>query len=187
MKKNILKIAIFSLALIGLSLFVNNSDTKAATGTLQLALNAGTSTCYYGTSLTLSTGTVGFVGFDVTGSFLSNDTPNTNRRCVDLSGSASTWYMSISSADLKAGSNTINSGNVKLTFNTTQKLNGACAFTARSGTNTPLSGSVEMLTKAAGGGTCELVTSGVVLTVSVPNNQAAGTYTGTLTITTATF
>lgn len=188
MKKNILKIAVFSLALIGLSLFVNNSDTKAAVGELKLTLNAGTSVCYYGTSLDLSSHEVSYSGFDMTGNFLSNHpTDTTLRMCKDLTGygNPNGWDMTISASALSnASSNTIANQFIKVSFDATTKVNGGCSYTSRTATDRPLSGTVEILSKSgATSDLCELQTDNVMLKVSVPDNQPAGVYTGTLTLT----
>jgi hypothetical protein len=81
--KKMIKIGALSLALIASLLLLSGDKTNAATGSVSLKINTGTSTCTYGTSFYLGSGTASFSSFYITGSF-----PTQVFSCTDYEGAA---------------------------------------------------------------------------------------------------
>lgn len=184
MKKNLLKIAGLTLAMFATMLIINS--TKAATGTMNLQINGGNLSCTYtgvsGANVSMSAISASYSTQTTTGNINSGAII-----CTDLSGAVGTWKVTIQAGNLTdANSHTIAATGIKAQNNAyIPEVSGTCMhFTGNLSLTDIGTSSQTILGKNADtGAICVLKNSDLTLTVSVPANQAVGSYTGTLTFT----
>lgn len=175
-----LKIYLLSFVLVALwiTIFFNNS--KAANVDLSLTINAGTLTCSNTTWITLTALSTSYSIQSQTWSFTANW-----RTCTDNRWTARAWSQAMTVklvADLNAWAwNTISSGNVKMstTFATSA---GNLTWTSQLWTLTAISSTQDVYRKTTAN-TIGTFQASPTVVITVPANQAPGTYTGTITVT----
>jgi len=178
--KKFMKIGALSLALIA-SLFLLSNTTKAATvgGSASLDITATSGTCTYGTSLYVGTHPSQYAAFDITGSNFSSAF-----ECVDTEGLA-TWTMTMqATSSLSNGSQTIPAANVSMIASVNYVSNGTCVTGANQTTRASIGTlPATILNKASAlNDICSVKADTVNLAVHIPDNQAVGTYTGSLSL-----
>jgi hypothetical protein len=187
MNKNILKIWALALGLFSFGILFTNAQQEWE---VSLTINAGTSSCSYGTSLDLgSAAAVIGIPYTFSGDFTESF------ECVDYRGTAGAWTMTMQSSALAASGigTTIPDTNVKVYYGVAIASGNilACtgdgagvAFAAALPLDTPQTLLQRMPTVE---GVCSVALESVGLRVDVPANQAPGIYTGTITLTIPNF
>ena len=185
------KIILLSLALVAGLLLLNNV-TKAASGTLNLVIQAGTWRCIYATDLNLGQTWFSYSTRNREGTFTTSDSNKWS--CTDEEWLAS-WTVTIQTTDLlnmttSNSAHTINAN--KVSVGNLQATKTAWVCTVQTVSNTLGSNYIDSATTLFGKSEaaweiCKIETSGVSLRVELAASQAIWVYSGTLTVSIPSF
>ena len=176
--KKMLKIGALSLALIASLLLLSGDKTNAASGSVSLRINTGTSSCAYVSTFYIGSGTASFNSFYITGSF-----PTTVFSCTDYEGSAGWWSMTLQATTPLTGSNgqTIAASNVSMKVQPAGVTAWTCATGAAAITMTAIDTTKVLIARTAvAWPICTITATGITIQANIPASQAVGIYTGTL-------
>ncbi len=179
MNKNLLKIGALTLGMFvfGLMYYTN------AQGTVSLTINSWTSTCTLWSNVTMA-------AVEVTDLLTSNvlttwtfDTPTW--QCTDYDADPAGWSVDVVSTNLTAtGGYSIPAENISIQYSTGNHVGSTDCSIGSATTRTAINTAQTVLRRAGTDvATCQVAANNVKIQVDVPQYQAPGSYTATLTIT----
>jgi len=180
------KIVLLTLALFAATILINRASALWtlvwwAIGQLSLDINAGTLTCSYENDLYVWSGASQYLQHDVENTFTGYF------ECIDLNWTLTSWNLTTQSNTLVNQANnakTMWTGLIRFKSAPTRVVNGACGKEAWTTSYEDSTAPRKIMGKLADKwAVCTLQTTGNMIKVQIPANQAVGQYLSTLSYT----